>query len=151
MSEEEPMTTVAAHIGAGASAELEAFAKQLGVKPARSRQAGKPARAQQPANAARAPRTLECKTCRGRFTAADGTGRPFGWYSVSVTVPPELGKHGKPFLWLGTFCSARCLAAAMPAIAAAEAQPHGYQPDRPQCRAPDNGVAALMREIPKRR
>lgn len=99
-------------------------------------------------------RTVQCRACGGQYTGEDGPGRPWGWYSVSVSVPAELGKNGKPYQWVGTYCCVRCLAAALPVLAAAEAQARDdYAADRPQRpAAPDTtNLGALMRQAPRGR
>lgn len=60
-------------------------------------------------------RVYRCHYCRGECEVPQPTeGRPRGWYVLSVNVPPEMGKKGQPFLWVGLWCSAACLAADMP-------------------------------------
>lgn len=74
-----------------------------------------------------------CRGCNGWQHADASTGRPHGWYSVSVGVPVELGKDGaRPYAWLGQWCSARCLAASAADIEIAEALARmAYEADEP--------------------
>lgn len=53
-----------------------------------------------------------CKGCGGWQRRKNGRS-PLGWYSISVAVPPEMGKNGSPFVWAGMWCSAACLAGSM--------------------------------------
>lgn len=69
--------------------------------------------------AARRPYVI-CRGCGGRAWQDGGDGRPHGWYSLSVSVPPGLGKNGKPFVWCGQWCSAACLAGSMADLQTAE-------------------------------
>lgn len=62
------------------------------------------------------PRIVQCKGCNG-VQESDAEGRPYGWYSLTVKVPPRLGKHGKPFVWVGLWCSIVCLAGDLPLLA----------------------------------
>jgi hypothetical protein len=61
-------------------------------------------------------RVYVCHHCHGRSEGEDGTGRPWGWYALTVNVPREMGKKGQPFMWVGLWCSAACLAADMPEL-----------------------------------
>ena len=43
-------------------------------------------------------------------------GHPYGWYNLTVNVPPVVhtsndSRPAKPYLWLGIFCSVGCLVA----------------------------------------
>lgn len=157
------MTTISDQLEPGRRADLAGVAESLSARSAAARtraerlqpvHQGTP-RSARPAESRSGPRSQECRTCRGQFTAApEERGRPYGWYSISVSVPPELGKGGKPYLWVGTYCSARCLAAAMPVIVAAEVDARqGYQADRPQRQAErrTENLGALMRSAPRGR
>jgi hypothetical protein len=83
------------------------------------------------------PRTVHCRRCGGTAIAPDDqagrpSGRPYGWYLLSVNVPPELGKNGQPFLWVGMWCGTGCLAADMPSIIEQEMLARmAYEPDLP--------------------
>ena len=57
-------------------------------------------------------KTATCRNC-GRTVAipAPSEGHPYGWYSLSVGVPAELGHSGKTYRWVGMFCSVGCLMA----------------------------------------
>lgn len=60
-------------------------------------------------------RIARCKGCGGVQETGDD-GQPWGWYSLSVNVPPRLGKNGKPFLWVGMWCSMLCLSGDLPLL-----------------------------------
>ena len=52
-----------------------------------------------------------CRGC-GRtavIPAPAANGHPYGWYTLSVSVPPEVGTAGKPYIWIGLFCCVGCL------------------------------------------
>lgn len=67
-------------------------------------------------------RTVFCRQCRRRAgVPSPGQGHPYGWFCLIVHVPPWLNAgSGKPYRSVGLFCSAACLAAAMPAITTEE-------------------------------
>ena len=73
-----------------------------------------------------------CKGCGGAAArTADGR-PPAGWYGLTVTVPSELDGRGRGYVWVGMFCSVRCLAATVPDLEQAEQLAHEmYQPVRP--------------------
>ena len=99
------------------------------------------------------PRTVECRTCGGQYTAApsDPPGRPYGWLSVSVSIPAAMSRRGKPYQWVGTYCSAACLADAADTIRQAEAAARQrFAADRPQRRPARADIARLMTERPSR-
>ena len=75
-----------------------------------------------------------CHGCHGTRVVPDGlTGRPRGWLALSVNVPPEIGKNGKPFLWVGTWCCVAYLAADMTALAEQEELARmGYDAEPPE-------------------
>lgn len=74
------------------------------------------------------PATIYCHGCRGG-TPHD---QQKGWYSLSVNVPPELGKNGKPYIWLGVWCSLKCLAHDFGDLQSQEMLAHyAYSPDLP--------------------
>jgi hypothetical protein len=77
---------------------------------------------------------VTCRGCGG--WQRQGGGRPHGWYSVSVSVPTELGRDGvKPYTWVGCWCSARCLAASMADLETAELLARlAYEADLPLSR-----------------
>lgn len=48
-------------------------------------------------------------------------GHPYGWYHLSVTVPPWYSaQSGRPYIWIGLFCSADCLGNGIARIQAEE-------------------------------
>lgn len=51
-----------------------------------------------------------CKTCK-RTARTDP---PNGWYNLSVDVPPEINE--RKYIWIGVFCSPKCLALYMPDV-----------------------------------
>lgn len=56
-------------------------------------------------------RQVYCRGC-GRTTEVpvpESRGHPYGWYMLSVNVPPEIGSHGKPYIYIGLFCCTDCL------------------------------------------
>jgi hypothetical protein len=58
-----------------------------------------------------------CSTCRREVEVPRPSGgHPYGWYSISVNVPPGFSFHGQPYRWVGLYCSAQCIADAMPYI-----------------------------------
>ena len=71
-----------------------------------------------PASAPRSQDTVFCAECEGT-APKNGDHPPDGWYSVFVSVPVAIRPRRK--VWVGLFCSASCLAAHGPVIAAAEA------------------------------
>ena len=82
-----------------------------------------------------------CHYCQGRREFPDGShGHPWGWYALSVNVPPEMGKNGQPFLWVGVWCSMECLAADIPALAGQEELARmAYEADAPDYPASTRG------------
>ena len=71
-----------------------------------------------------------CRGCNG--WQYNGNGRPRGWYSLSVRVPAELGKNGRPYVWVGEWCSAACLAGSMADLETAELRARlAYEADMP--------------------
>lgn len=69
---------------------------------------------------ASAPRTkdIACRGCGRTVEVPDPhEGHPYGWYSVSVNMPPALNSASRrPYRWVGMFCSPACLAAHVPAL-----------------------------------
>lgn len=64
--------------------------------------------------------TFYCAHCKGVRGTENGH-VPFGWYQVTVSVPEHMqNTPGRGYLWVGTYCSSDCLAAAMPDIARQE-------------------------------
>lgn len=53
-----------------------------------------------------------CKGC-GRRPHRE-TDTPLGWYNLTVTTPRDVGKRG--YVWLGVFCSLKCLALHIPEL-----------------------------------
>ena len=60
-------------------------------------------------------RTRFCQTCQ----RISEEGIPDGWYQVTVT--DSAMPKGRPYRYLGLFCSMSCLAQAMPRMTAVEA------------------------------
>jgi hypothetical protein len=58
-------------------------------------------------------KNVACRNCRRAGPASEPrSGHPYGWYSLSVNIPPELDHTGnKPYRWVGLFCSIGCLMA----------------------------------------
>ena len=59
-------------------------------------------------------KTIKCRNCQRTVQVTprdDDEGHPYGWYSVTVSVPPEMGHDGKTYRWVGRFCSVGCLVA----------------------------------------
>lgn len=58
-------------------------------------------------------KTVECRTCHRTYEhrADIRTGHPYGWYSLTVNTPPEMGHADKCYRWVGIFCSVGCLMA----------------------------------------
>ena len=56
-------------------------------------------------------RIVYCRGCgrKAEIPAPDAGGHPYGWYTLSVNVPPEIGSHGKPYIYIGLFCQIGCL------------------------------------------
>lgn len=76
-------------------------------------------------------RTVSCREC-GRTADTpdpDAGGHPYGWFYLTVNVPPWFNSaSGKLYRAVGLFCSAGCLAAAMPRITAdEEMHSHAYE------------------------
>jgi hypothetical protein len=69
-------------------------------------------------------RTVFCRNCKRtvEVPAANPEGRPYGWFYLTVQVPPWFNANNsrKPYRAVGFFCSAACLGAAMPEIEAQE-------------------------------
>lgn len=53
---------------------------------------------------------VTCKTC-GKLAKFDP---PHGWYQLTVNVPGDIAARG--YVWLGVFCSPKCLALHMPDV-----------------------------------
>ena len=54
-----------------------------------------------------------------------------GWLQLSVNVPRDIGKNGKPYLWAGVYCSVYCLASDIASLARQEEAAHSlFTPDR---------------------
>jgi hypothetical protein len=80
-------------------------------------------------------RVYVCHYCQGcgEVEQQQGDGRPWGWYTLSVNVPAWMGKAGKPYLWVGMWCSAACLAADMPTLIGQEQLARlAYEVDLPE-------------------
>lgn len=123
-----------------------------------------------PPKAPKTPRPPERLWCRGcnRLPAVkpDPTsGRPYGWLALSVRVPPEASSTGKPYVWVGQWCSIACLARSVPSLALSErnarkalpADPPGMlREDGPAVRVLDpfgdgsGSITKLMTEVPGR-
>lgn len=78
-------------------------------------------------------RIVNCKSC-GRAVEVphpEAGGRPYGWYSVSVGVPPGYNaRTGKPYRWAGRYCCADCLANGIAGLQADEQKEgHAYRRD----------------------
>lgn len=56
---------------------------------------------------------VTCGNCRRSVSVPDpNEGHPYGWYTVSVNVPAWFNPiSGKPYRWIGLFCSVGCLVA----------------------------------------
>lgn len=64
-----------------------------------------------------------CRSCRRKkeVPAADAEGHPYGWFYLTVYVPPWFNSDSRrAYRPVGLFCSAACLAAGMPAVAESE-------------------------------
>jgi len=73
-------------------------------------------------------RTVTCRGCGG--TTEENP--PLGWYSLSVRVPDWMGRNGKPYVYVGVWCSAACLLASGPELVEQEGLAHEvYQPVTP--------------------
>ncbi len=59
------------------------------------------------------PSTVVCKGCDGTSTRYGGQ-NPDGWYSLTVSVPRWVNRKG--YAWVAQFCSAACIARAMPRL-----------------------------------
>lgn len=76
-------------------------------------------------------KTVFCKTCKRSVEIppeeGDGQhGHPYGWFYLTVHVPPWFNAGSRrAYRPVGTFCSAKCLAAGMPGIARQEALMRG--------------------------
>lgn len=51
-----------------------------------------------------------CRSCHR--SAADD--QAHGWYNLTVNAPAD--RRGRHYVWLGVFCSLRCLAVHIPAL-----------------------------------
>lgn len=70
--------------------------------------------------------TVFCKTCKRSVEippqAEEQHGHPYGWFYLTVHVPPWFNSDSKrAYRPIGTFCSAKCLAAGMPEVEHQEA------------------------------
>lgn len=74
-----------------------------------------------------------CAQCKKVRDTDDDHLVPYGWYQVTVSVPEFMQSHpDRGYLWIGTYCGAACLTAAMPEIARQEELAHlAYEPERP--------------------
>jgi hypothetical protein len=55
-------------------------------------------------------RRVHCRGCNREATTPNPAGgHPYGWYTLSVNVPPEVGSNGRPYIYIGLFCSVSCL------------------------------------------
>ena len=55
-------------------------------------------------------RRVHCRGCGRQTTAPNpAAGHPYGWYTLSVNTPPEVGSNGRPYIYIGLFCSVSCL------------------------------------------
>ena len=55
-------------------------------------------------------RRVHCRGCaRQATTPAPAEGHPYGWYTLSVNVPPEIAGGGRAYIYIGLFCSIGCL------------------------------------------
>jgi hypothetical protein len=72
-------------------------------------------------------REVHCRGCGRKVTtpAPAAGGHPYGWYTLSVNVPPEVGSNGRPYIYMGLFCSIGCLVGYENALAAAAALTEG--------------------------
>lgn len=62
-------------------------------------------------------RRITCRQCGAAYdTDGSNDGRPYGLITVSVNVPPVFGMRGKPYLYVGMFCSVDCLELYLPQI-----------------------------------
>jgi hypothetical protein len=64
-------------------------------------------------------RTVSCRQCKktAEVPVPQADGHPYGWFYLTVMVPPWFNSAtGKAYRAVGLFCSAECLAAAMPDI-----------------------------------
>ena len=78
------------------------------------------------------PAVITCKGCGGWAPRDRDRRNPPGWYVLSVAIPPGLDTRGRDYAWAGSFCSVRCLAAAIPDLERQEQLAHqAYQPVRP--------------------
>lgn len=73
-----------------------------------------------------------CRECRGTVKL-NGFRLPYGWYQVTVGVPEYMESGpGRGYLWLGMFCSAKCLGDAIPTIREQEELARqAYEPEVP--------------------
>jgi uncharacterized protein CbrC (UPF0167 family) len=77
-------------------------------------------------------KTVHCRTCERAVEIPEpAQGHPYGWYSVSVSVPPWLNADsGKAYRWVGMFCSPSCLTAHNIELTAQEAlMREAYEPE----------------------
>lgn len=68
-------------------------------------------------------REVFCRRCKREVTVPEGDrkGHPYGWYYLSVQVPAWFNTDSRrPYRAIGLFCSAQCLADAIPELIADE-------------------------------
>lgn len=60
-----------------------------------------------------AGKVIECRGCGRQVKQTEATfveGHPHGWFNLTVNCPRWFNADsGKPYRWLGTFCSIDCL------------------------------------------
>ena len=78
-------------------------------------------------------RAVTCKGCGG-VAVCEHAGTPAGWYGLTVALPPGMAtQSGRNYLWVGLFCSVRCLAGSVPELERQEELAHqAYEPVRPK-------------------
>ena len=75
---------------------------------------------------------ITCKGCGGWAPRDRERRNPPGWYGLTVAIPPGLDTRGRDYAWVGSFCSVRCLSAAVPDLEQQEQLAHlAYEPVRP--------------------
>lgn len=76
---------------------------------------------------------VSCRGCGRTVTVPyPAQGHPYGWYTVSVSVPPHLAnsRNGAPYIYVGLFCCPDCLAGHLPVLQEARDLAAGvYDPD----------------------
>jgi hypothetical protein len=69
-----------------------------------------------------APERTICKGCKGSAEFRERGALPVGWYAMTVAVPSDwTTRTGKPYVWVGIFCSLACVREALPGLREQEA------------------------------